>query len=164
MIEIKKGLYGSSYFGIGPIKIKDIKQDTNDLFNIQWIENLCISIEEMHVQALLYPIILKYFDENLYENKKRYTFYNKVSFEEYNTYNYYTIDSIKKIIQDTEEIIQLFEQNSNDERCREILYGNYCGYIKDEAIIFYKKFNSYLQTMIINSEKFNYHLIAFEGP
>lgn len=103
MIQIKKGSVGSSYFNIVPVKINDINKDTNDDNNVIEYNDVAISIEEDDISNYLLPILLKHFNDDLHENKKRsyvsvehYTIGYESSFEWHLTYNYYTFDDIRK--------------------------------------------------------------------
>ena len=97
MIEIKEGHDGSSYFWIMPVKVIDMTKDADDIDNVDEYRKLEISIEEENIRAFLFPLLLKYFDDELSENKQRcdnHVVYlndgTATTFEWYLTYNYCT--------------------------------------------------------------------------
>ena len=95
-IEIKEGTYGSSYFNIFTAKVKDINNDPDDMDNIDANWDDSISIEEENIRSFVYPILIKYYNSNLPENKKRTQ--EGPEFAWWLTYNYFTFDSIKEMI------------------------------------------------------------------
>lgn len=118
LIEIKEGHDPSSYFWIMPVKVKDMTQNTDDIENVDEYRSLEISIEEENVRAFLFPLLLKYFDDNLPENLQRFdngvvSYSNGVqsTFEWYLTYNYYTMKSIQDMINEIREIIELLRND-----------------------------------------------------
>lgn len=194
MLKIKKGSVGSSYFNIVPVKVKDIKKDTNDYDNVIEYNDVAISIEEDDISDYLLPVLLKYFNDDLQENKKRsdvsvehYTIGYDSSFEWYLTYNYYTFDDIRKIIEELRKIIRLLTEDYDNPYLDEIK-KNYTGVLfrdnrinsndvlenKDnselikndinEIINFYKRFIDYLEVMLDKGEENGYNLISFMGP
>lgn len=194
MLKIIEGPYGSSYFNIHPIKVRNYDQDTNWSENIIKNNDLCISIEEDDVLNLLFPILVKYFNDDLEENKKRsevnmcdYKIGVSSSFDWNLTYNYYTFDDVKKIITELKKIIELLDKDF-DNPYLDYVKTNY-DYIlfsdrrinssevlnsqdntelikkdKFEIINFYKRFIYYLEKMVKESGKDGYHLISFMGP
>lgn len=118
LIEIIEGHNPSSYFWIMPVKVKDMTKDTDDMDNIDEYRKLEISIEEENIKAFLFPLLLKYFDDNLPENIQRsenglVSYLNGVqsTFEWYLTYNYYTMKSIQDMINEIREIIDLMKDD-----------------------------------------------------
>ena len=70
MTKIIKGHDTGSCFWIMPVKIKDINKDTNDIENVIEFKNAEISIEEEDFKSYLFPIVLKFFNDNLDMNQK----------------------------------------------------------------------------------------------
>lgn len=69
LIEIKEGHDSLSYFWIMPVKVKDMTKDADDSDNVDEYRKLEISIEEENIRAFLFPLLLKYFDDNLPDDK-----------------------------------------------------------------------------------------------
>lgn len=120
IIEIKEGHDPSSYFWIMPVKVRDMTKDANDIDNVDEYRKLEISIEEENIRAFLFPLLLKYFDDELPENLQRYdnhvvTYTNGIqtTFEWYLTYNYYTMQSIQDMINEIKNIIELLKDDYN---------------------------------------------------
>lgn len=170
MIEIKDKFYGSSFFNIQPVKVKNINEDTNDMDNVEECRELCISIEEDDIWAYLFPVILKYYNDDLEENKKRYdvdkTKYNigeETTFEWYLTYNYFTFEDMNKIINELKKIIILLQTDFENGYLDEIKKNYYKTDIK-EIVSFYERFIEKVNHMMNESEKDGYRLISFMGP
>ena len=72
LIEIKEWHDSSSYFWIMPVKVRDMTKNADDIDNVDEYRKLEISIEEENIRAFLFPLLLKYFDDDLPENKQRY--------------------------------------------------------------------------------------------
>ena len=189
-IEIIEGHDNSSYFWIMPAKVIDISKNSDDSDNIVKLRELEISIEEENVRNFLYPILLKYFDDSLLENKKRVEqWYDVKSGFWWNlTENYYTFDSIIKMIDELKEICELLEENyydsrldfirnnydwvlycddrlnpknfPNDKNERIKLASNYVCVIID----FYNRLTKFLEKMIEKGIEKGYNLISFMGP
>lgn len=185
LIRILEGCHGSSYFNIVPIKIKNINDNTDETDNLEGMWDEAISIEEEDIRSFLFPLLKKYFNPDLVENKNR--FETDDEFEWYLTNNYYQFDSIEKMIKEIKEIINLLKNdyynsklnfikedygwilyhdsridNRNipaKEQCEELI-KNYT----DEIINFYKRFIYCLQKMMISGEKEGYNLISVIGP
>lgn len=120
LIEIKEGHDSSSYFWIMPVKVKDMTKDADDSDNVDEYRKVEISIEEENIRAFLFPLLLKYFDDNLPENLQRLDNHTvllvdgtQTTFEWYLTYNYYTMQSIQDMISEIKEIIELLEDDFN---------------------------------------------------
>ena len=121
LIEIKEGHDSLSYFWIMPVKVRDMTKNADDIDNVDEYRKLEISIEEENIRAFLFPLLLKYFDDDLPENKQRYgkaiiSYTNGIqsTFEWYLTYNYYTMKSIKDMISEIKEITKLLENDFNN--------------------------------------------------
>jgi len=183
LIEIKEGRYGSSYFNIFTAKVKDINNDTDDMDNVDEFLDDAISIEEEDIRSFVYPILIKYYDSTLPENKGRIQ--EGPEFEWWLTYNYFTFDSIKEMIKEIQKIMDLLKNDYYSSELdfirneyRWVLYlDSRIDYKKipkaeestelikpyiDEIINFYKRFIDYLNKMIINSEKQGMNLIVFQ--
>lgn len=123
LIEIKEGHDSSSYFWIMPVKVKDMTKDADDSDNVDEYRKVEISIEEENIRAFLFPLLLKYFDDNLPENLQRLDNHTvllvdgtQTTFEWYLTYNYYTMQSIQDMISEIKEIIELLEDDFNNSK------------------------------------------------
>lgn len=123
IIEIKEGHDPSSYFWIMPVKVIDMTKDADDSDNVDEYRKLEISIEEENIRAFLFPLLLKYFDDNLPENLQRLDNHTvslvdgtQTTFEWYLTYNYYTMQSIQDMISEIKEIIELLEDDFNNSK------------------------------------------------
>ena len=194
MIKIIEGHNSSSYFWIMPVKIKDINKNTNDMNNVDEYRELEISIEEEDIDSYLRTILLDVFNDELPENKKREVGLVKYinpeaysTFEWYLTYNFFTFDDIKKLIDKIKKIIELLKNDYNNAELNEIklkydwiIYGlpeydkkkDYSREEKDilikeniDLIIdFYERFIKYMENMIEEGTKKGYKLISFMGP
>ncbi len=195
LIEIKEGHDSSSYFWIMPVKVKDLTKDTNNLDNVEEYRKLEISIEEENVRAFLFPLLLKYFDDNLLANKKRegvdivsYTNGVQSTFEWYLTYNYYTMQSVRDLINEIKEIIELLENDFNHAKLDYMKEDyDWILYLDDkidinklpdnkkerikltktykrDIISFYNRFIKYMENMIKEGSKKGYCFISFMGP
>ena len=185
LIRILEGGQSGSYFHIFPIKIKDLNDDTDNASNVTEMQEEVIAIEESDVEAFLYPVLKKCFNPELVENKKRYDMDNEFSW--HLTYNYFSFDDIKKLINEIEEIISLLKSDYDNPKLDEIkknynlilyldsridyrkiqakekcnkLIKNYI----NEIINFYKRFIDYLERMMMISKEYEYNLITFIGP
>lgn len=195
LIEIKEGHDSSSYFWIMPVKVKDLTKDTNNLDNVEEYRKLEISIEEENVRAFLFPLLLKYFDDNLLANKKRegvdivsHTNGVQSTFEGYLTYNYYTMQSVRDLINEIKEIIELLENDFNHAKLDYMKEDyDWILYLDDkidinklpdnkkerikltktykrDIISFYNRFIKYMENMIKEGSKKGYCFISFMGP
>ena len=104
--------------------------------------------------------MLKYFNNNLPENKNRI---DEEGFEWNLTNNYYTIEDIEKIIDEINQIMILLKEDYNNSKLDFIRKG-YKSDSVDEIVNFYKRFIEYLQKMIIKGNEEGYNLISFMGP
>lgn len=170
LIRINEFLEGGSYFNIYPVKLKNNNKEE--------LLDYSISIEEDNINAFLYPILKKYFNFNLNQNRESY----EQGFDWYSN-NYYDFDTLKEMIKEIEEIMYLLKNDYNNKKLDYIkkdydwilfldpnidtrkgidinLIKNYV----DEIINFYKKFIEYLNNMIKVSKDKGYNLITFLGP
>ena len=186
-IRIVDGHDGSSYFWIQPVRVIDY-EDTDILFNVAEMPSCEISIEEDDVSQYLTPFLYKYFDEQLEANVKR----RDVSgFEWYLTHNFYTYDSVEKILKDISDTIDAFSTGRSNEYTEklkikrgtstyELLYARDLSeeQIKEynanrpteddtevELIIdFYHRFIYRMEYMMKVGKEKGYDLISFMGP
>ncbi|MBR1496282.1 MAG: hypothetical protein IJ617_01475 [Oscillospiraceae bacterium] len=200
-IGIVDGHDSSSYFWIMPVRVID-DSDTNALDNVAEMKSVEISIEENDVNQYLTPFLYQYFDEELEANKKRVdycwtdddgnehaTYVN--GFEWYLTHNFYTFDSIHKIlddIRDTSDALLAGRETEYTMKLREkrgwatyeLLYAKGLSneqvkdynvnrpkedYTEVELIVdFYRRFSYRMEYMMrVGAEK-GYNLISFMGP
>lgn len=114
-IRIVDGHDGSSYFWIMPARIVDYS-NTDSMDNVAEMKSVEISIEEDDVAQYLTPFLYKYFDAELEANKSRVDYIwqddgeeadktYKSGFEWYLTYNFFTHDSIEKMLMDIRDTI-----------------------------------------------------------
>lgn len=120
-IGIVDGHESSFYFCIQPVRVIDFS-DTNGINNVAEMESLEISIAEDDVKQYLTPFLYKYFDDELEANKKRIDYYfddNDISyvsgFESYATYNFYTYNSIKKMLNDIRDTMNVLSSGKENE-------------------------------------------------
>lgn len=185
LIRIVEGGCGSSYFNIFPIKVKNVDDDTDATDNVEEMWDDAIAIEEENVNSFLYPVLKKYFNSDLLENKNRSD--AKDEFEWYLTNNFYTYDNIEEMIKELKEIMTLLKNDYDNPKLdfikenyswvlyldsrvdsRNIPENSKCNELVkpyvDEIINFYKRFIDYLEDMMINGKKNGFELITFIGP
>lgn len=185
MIRIIEGGCGSSYFNIFPIKVINANNDTDATDNVEEMWDEAIAIEEENVNSFLYPLLKKYFNSDLLENKNRRDANDE--FEWYLTNNFYTCDSIEKKIKEIKKIMILLKNDYDNSKLdfikenyswvlyldsrvdsRNIPKNSECNELVkpyvDEIINFYKRFIDYLEKMMINGKKYGFNLITFIGP
>lgn len=163
LLGIKRGNYGSSYFNIMPVTIKDINDDTDATDNVVEHNEYCIAIEEDDLTNYLLDILLKNFNDSLIENQNRSdvsesTYSNGITstFEYYLTHNFYTLDDIKNIISEIKETLKMNDEQLNNR------FDNHDNLI--EIRNFYIRLCDFLENMISTSIKNNYKLISIIGP
>ena len=110
-IGIIDGHDSSSYFWIMPVKILDYS-NTADLFSVDEMRSLEISIEEDDVYHYLSPFLFKHFDEELEVNKKRE---GVDGFEWYLEYNYYTFESMNSVLEDIRDTMEALTSGRENE-------------------------------------------------
>ena len=194
MLKIIEGHNGSDYFWIMPVKIKDMNKNTDNSNNVIECRELEISINEDTIDLFLRPILIECFNDYLPENEARQIgFMNYINPEAYTsfewnlTYNYFSFDDVKKIINQVEMVKQLLVENKTNEKFAEIeklvywlpkyLTGEEYGPInyqgtqeeliesrKKDVLEFYNDFIEYMQNMLKEGEKLGYNLISFMGP
>lgn len=195
-IEIINGHYSSSYFWIMPVRVVDYS-DSGCFDNVAEMKSVEISIEEDDVAQYLKPFLDQYFDKDIEANKKRvdHCYYDEddnmeityiTGFEWYLTHNYYTFDSINKIIEDigdTIEALSMGKENRYTARLRETI-TNTIGWLykakqatfseadrcaaeetEIRAIIdFYRRFIYKMQYMMQVGKENGFDLISVMGP
>ena len=194
MTKIIKGHDTGSCFWIMPVKIKDINKDTNDIENVIEFKNAEISIDEEDFKSYLFPIVLKFFNDNLDMNRKRldvekdeYTNGIETSFIWNLTNNYFTVDDIKLMIKEIEKIVYLltndynnsyldyvkkdydwilYEDNSLDHSLlnNKKFQDELVEKNKDKIIKFYVDFNKFMVNMVNVAIENEYNLIIMCGP
>lgn len=200
-IGIVDGHDSSSYFWIMPVRVIDY-EDTDDIDSVSEMRSNEISIEESDVDQYLTPFLFKYYDDELEANKKRVDGYYKdddgnehyeykKGFEWYLTHNFFTYESIEKMIKDINDTIDALSSNIETEYTRELrikrgfesqelIYakGLTPEQIKEyndnrpkeddteaELIIdFYKRFVYRMEYMMKVGKEKGYDLISFMGP
>ena len=194
MTKIIKGHDTGSCFWIMPVKVKDINKDTNDIENVIEFKNAEISIDEEDFKSYLFPIVLKFFNDNLDMNRKRldvekdeYTNGIETSFIWNLTNNYFTVDDIKLMIKEIEKIVYLltndynnsyldyvkkdydwilYEDNSLDHSLlnNKKFQDELVEKNKDKIIKFYVDFNKFMVNMVNVAIENEYNLIIMCGP
>lgn len=182
---IFEGAYTSTYFNIFPISVKDKNGNTDKPDNLEEMLDVSISIEEHDVDYFLSDIIEKYFDSDMLVNVNRDQSIREDNsrFKSYVSNNFYTYESIDKIISDIKEIVGAFENGNIDSKADDIK-KLYKGVIALDNLItvntvqgeqykmnmtfgllnFYKRFVSYLETMAIEGKRQGFEYITFRGP
>lgn len=127
-IGIIDGHDPSSYFWFRPVKLID-DSDANGIDCVAEMDNVEFSIEEDDVDQYLTPYLYKYFDGNLFENTRRVNSYwdeeedepqYLEGFEWNLTHNYYTFDSMKRIIYDIKETMDALKAGKDTDYTREL--------------------------------------------
>lgn len=124
-IEIVDGHDGGSYFWIMPVRVYDYS-DTNGFNMVAGFKHVEMSIEEDDVSFYLTPFLNKYYDDELEANKNRVDYYwedeNGIEqckyvrgFEWYLTHNFYTYESINKILRDMRDTIDALQTGRETE-------------------------------------------------
>ena len=187
-IEIVDGHDSSSYFWIMPVRVIDFS-DTDETDNVAEMKSNEISIEEGDVDLYLTPFLYKYFDGELEANKKRVD-YSEINdegceevsyiqgFEWYLTRNFFTFESVRRILGDIRETIEaLTSGNENEytiqlkERRNNSIHDwrypddpNRESTHQEKIIDFYRRFIYRMEYMITVGEEKGYNLISFMGP
>lgn len=200
-IGIVDGHNGSSYFWIMPVRVIDYS-NTNQMDNVAEMKHAEISIEEDDVDQYLTPFLYKYYDDNLKANRQRFEGYwiddnNREQmiaisgFEWYLTYNFFTFDSIEKIlneITDTVDVLLSGRENEYTQKLKikrgtatyPLIYAK--DLTKEEIALynanrptmdntetsliidFYQRFLYRMKYMIKVGKENGYDLISFMGP
>lgn len=186
-IGLIDGHDSTSYFWVMPVRIIDYR-DTNGIFNVAEMRKCEISIEENDVDDYLSPYLLKYFDDKLLANRKRVADHREVCFEWNLTYNFYTYDTMEKVIADIEDTIcalstggeneytaklmkkkiepgQMIYVKARDRRARDDAWQP----SEDDATVdmlidFYRRFIYRMKYMMTVGRENGFDLISFMGP
>ncbi len=129
-IGIVDGHDSSSYFWIMPVRVVDWT-NTNETDTVAEMRSVEISIEQDDVDQYLTPFLYKYFDPKLEANKRRVDYWGIdedgneqpiyiTDFEWYLTHNFYSFDSMTKIISDIRDTIEALEAGRNNEYTAEL--------------------------------------------
>lgn len=186
-IGIVDGHDSSSYFWIQPVRVIDYS-DTNDMDNVAEMSIAEISIEEDDVAQYLIPFLYKYYDDELEANKNRR---DASDFGWYLTYNFFTFDAVRNILEDIKDTIDalstgrkteyteklkikrgtvthqlLYAKNLSEEEIKK--YNDNRPKEDDteiELIIdFYNRFIYRMEYMMKVGNEKGYNLISFMGP
>ena len=172
-IGIVDGHDGSSYFWIMPVRVID-KSNSDSIDSVAEMRSNEISIEEDDVYRYLTPFLYKYFDDELEANKQRVescwvdddgTEHKSyvTGFEWYLTYNFFTFDSIRNIINDIRNTIEALSSGRNTEYTTAIKVTDNSE-LCDMVIDFYERFIYRLEYMMKVGQEKGYNLISFMGP
>lgn len=200
-IGIVDGHDSSSYFWIMPVRVIDFA-DISDTENVAEMRSCEISIEEDDVAQYLTPFLDKYFDGALEANRRRVgghwkeedgsEHYSYVEgFEWYLTYNFYTFEAIRKILDDIKDTVSALSLGRNTEYTEELKkkrgFATYeLVYARDLSqeqideynanrpaeddteigliVDFYNRFIYRMEYMLKVGEEKGYNLISFMGP
>lgn len=182
-IGIVDGHDSSSYFWIMPVRVIDYS-NTDEIDSVTEMRSVEISIEENDVYQFLSPFLFKYFDNELEANKKRIDYYSededgnerpeyKQVFEWYLTHNFYTFDSVRKMIEEIRDTIDALSngrENEFTEKLRErkalALFDRLEEVSNPEELIvdFYRRFIYRMEYMMTVGKEKGYNLISFMGP
>jgi len=200
-IGIIDGHNSSSYFWINPVKVVD-PSDTNAIDSVAEMTSVEISIEEDDVDQYLTPFLFKYFDEGLEPNKNRieYCYDDEdgnerasyvTGFEWYLTHNFYTYDSIEKMLADIKDTIDalstgreteytsklkvkrgwetyqlIYSRDLTPEQVEEYNANRPKEDLTEPALIidFYRRFILRMEHMIEVGRERGYDYISFMGP
>lgn len=174
-IGIVDGHDNSSYFWIMPVRV--IKSDnTNELDSVAEMRSIEISIEELDIYHYLTPFLYKYFDDELEANRRRIEFHytddegneciNYVKgFEWYLTNNFYTFESVSKMIDDIKDTIDALSSNNENEYTNKLKKNGGIEIHSENIIIdFYNRFIYRMEYMMKVGAENGYNLISFMGP
>lgn len=179
-IEIKEGHDSSSYFWFRPVTVK-LGEKIRDEDVTELDEEF--SIEESDVECFLAYFFYNHFDNELIYNKRRFEdglgFIN--GFEWYLTYNFFTYESVRALVEDIESVAELLKADfdnpaltdvkksfsifymcpSDDKDYIEENSANIGKHI-DVVIDFYKRFAKRILQMLDNNPDTD--LISIMGP
>lgn len=124
-IGIVDGHNSSSYFWIMPVRVIDYA-NTNETDNIAEMRSVEISIEEDDVFEYLTPFLYKHYDDELEANKKRIEYqwtddegnehFSVIKgFEWYLTHNFFSFDSMEKVLKDISATIDTLSSGNENE-------------------------------------------------
>lgn len=189
-IEIVDGHDDGSCFWIMPVRVVDWS-NTNETDAVAEMRSVEISIQEDDVGQYLTPFLYKYFDAGLKANKRRmFSCWSDgdgigqsssgIGFEWNLTHNFFSLDSMKKIIRDISDTVDALSSERENEYTAELLYtrdlteeqmqehkANRTK--KDDAEIkliidFYRRLLYRLKYMMKVGQEKGYNLLSFMGP
>ena len=186
-IGIVDGHNSSSYFWIMPVRVIEY-EDTADLDSVAEMRSVEISIEEDDVAQYLTPFLYQHFDEELQENKNRK---NVSGFEWYLEHNFFTFDSMERILKDIEDTVDALTSGRETEYTKKLKIKRgtatyqllYAKNLNEEEIVaynanrpteddteaalvvdFYQRFLYRMEYMMKVGKEKGYNLISFMGP
>ena len=201
-IEIVDGHDDGSCFWIMPVRVVDWS-DTNETDAVAEMRSVEISIEEDDVSQYLTPFLYKYFDAELEANKRRlFSCWSDgdgigqstsgIGFEWNLTHNFFTFDSMTKIIRDISDTVDALSSGRENEYTAELIKKrrgisayelldtleftgeqiqeqNDHWSKEDDAVIemmvdFYRRLLYRLEYMMKVGKEKGYDLISFMGP
>ena len=173
-IEIQEGHNGSSYFWFRPVIFK--RHDKVGYDDVVELEDE-FSIEEENIGCFLSYFFFKYYDAELIYNKKRYDACDE--FEWYLTHNFFTYDSLYKMVDEILIVADMLEKDYNNPKLNDIKkrFSIYYMTSQDDidhnnkeaiqkhifvVIDFYKRFTKRIIKMMENNK--NTNIISIMGP
>ena len=200
-IGIVDGHDSSSYFWIMPVRIIDYS-NTNKIDNVAEMRSAEISIEEDDVAQYLTPFLYKHYDDELEANKQRIEGHwidddgNEQTdavrgFEWHLTHNYFTFDSMVKILKDITDTVDalipgretaytkklkikrgtatyqlVYAKNLNEEEVAEYNANRPTEDDTEVGLVvdFYQRFLYRMEYMMKVGKEKGYNLISFMGP
>ncbi len=173
-IEIQEGHNGGSYFWFRPVTFKNPdKIGYDDIVELE--EEF--SIEEEDIWHFLSYFFFKYYDANLVYNKNRYD--ACAEFEWYLTHNFFTYDTICKMVDEILIVSDMLEKDYNNPKLNDIKerFSIYYMTSQDDidhenkdaiqnhifvVIDFYKRFTKRIIKMMESNK--NANVISIMGP
>lgn len=182
-IGIVDGHDASSYFWIMPARVIDYS-DTYNEENVAEMRSAEISIEEDDFSEYLAPFLLKYYDYDLEANKNRVSGLwmdhngNEIKtylreFEWVLTPNFFTFESVEKVVKDIRETIDALSSGKENEFITKLKSGRSELIPSEEQseedrirmiIDFYNRFIYRMEYMLTVGKENGYNLISFMGP
>ena len=197
-IDIIDGHIEGSYFWVTPVRIIDYSNMVTE-DNVLEFRECEISVHEEYLKEYLCDFLLKHFDDDLEANRNRRSlrwidskgkkhYVMIIGFEWYATYNFYTFETMNRIIEDIKQVIcDLKERRETEFTSRlhvkhnltaeELTYSvglnpaerekflasrRYIDYSEDESIIdFYNRFICRMEHMMKIGQENGFDLISF---
>ncbi len=175
-IEIMDGRYGSSYFGIVPVRIIDYT-NTDETDNVAEMGSSAISVEEDNVAQYLTPFLYNYFDGELEANKRRIEGYGiddngneyEVAvngFEWYLTHNFFTFASMEKVLDAILDTVVALSEGRENQFTTELKINRGTSTNTEVNLVldFYRRFLYRMEYMMKVGKEKGYDLISVMGP